>query len=417
MGFGPTEEFLAHLKQLQAEGKIILPGELVRRVKAGPGPQSLGDAQRLAAEQATEQQGIVTDTLTMAGRLESAWSGPGGDAARGSLRPLADLATSASAALRSSQNTLTDQAHAFTSTRNSLQDVSDDAPSRTAWDLVTPWDTDNEDRINQRNASIQQNNAAYQSFTATSDGHAQRMPIDYGQVPHVANDTYALKPAQGRSHVESKRNHSHQTITPSHAGGSDQSVDRPGSTAVPPPTGHSDNEQHSGGRQQPVHVPAASHGEDGTHAAEFTLPGAGVNSPPGSGPAGYSTSYVLGTGPGGYNNPTGLPEPLGIGGSTPGGGSGSGPLLRGSGPGGPDEPGKATGSGRLGGTAEPGMRSGSGPGAAGARGANGMPLTAGTGKGDKEEDKEHKTPDYLQEADPNALFGYDGKATPPVIGK
>jgi hypothetical protein len=44
-------------------------------------------------------------------------------------------------------------------------------------------------------------------------------------------------------------------------------------------------------------------------------------------------------------------------------------------------------------------------------------MGASGGKGQKEEDKEKKSADYLREADPNSLFGYDGKATPPVIGK
>ncbi|HWD02822.1 MAG TPA: hypothetical protein VG674_10255 [Amycolatopsis sp.] len=44
-------------------------------------------------------------------------------------------------------------------------------------------------------------------------------------------------------------------------------------------------------------------------------------------------------------------------------------------------------------------------------------MGAGAAKGNKEEDKEKKSASYLLEPDPNALFGYDGKATPPVIGK
>ncbi|WP_409462449.1 hypothetical protein [Amycolatopsis sp. GA6-003] len=45
-----ADRFNEFLKQMQAEGKIILPGELVRRVKAGPGPDSLGQAQYAAAK-------------------------------------------------------------------------------------------------------------------------------------------------------------------------------------------------------------------------------------------------------------------------------------------------------------------------------------------------------------------------------
>ncbi|MEC3980852.1 hypothetical protein [Amycolatopsis sp. H20-H5] len=202
MVFAGTEAFQAYLKQMQAEGKVILPGELVRRVKAGPGPDSLGQAQHASSVQASQQQGIETDTLTAVGRLESAWSGQSGDVARGSLRPLADVATSASSALQGSQNTLTDQAHAFTSTRDSLHEVSDVPPSRSGWDVATPWDTDTEDKVNQRNAAVQQNNVVYQGFTGTSDGHAQKMPIDYGQVPDAVGGTFALQPTPDTGQVQ-----------------------------------------------------------------------------------------------------------------------------------------------------------------------------------------------------------------------
>jgi hypothetical protein len=412
MGFGPTEAFVAYLKQMQAEGKIIPPGELVRRVKAGPGPESLGHAQNASALQANAQLGIEADTLAVVGRLENAWSGQSGDAARGSLRPLADVAISASIALHGSQNTLTDQAHAFTSTRDSLHDVSDDAPSKSFWDTVTPWDTDNEDQVNQRNAAIQQNNAVYQGFAGTSDDHAQQMPIDYGQVPDSADGAYALQPAQDQTHVEGKRNRHEQVVIPSPSRGPEQSVDRPGSTAVPPPAeryGNSDEQQQS------VHVPAAAHGDDGTRVSGYVPPGAGVD-----GPTGFTTSSSDGPSlsaakPTGYSASDYPIGPLGIGGSAPGASNGASTSPRGNQPCGP---GKATGAGRLGDAAELGGRSGTGPGATGARGANGIPLPAGTGKGDKkEEDKEHETPEFLKEADPNALFGYDGKATPPVIGK
>jgi len=42
----------------------------------------------------------------------------------------------------------------------------------------------------------------------------------------------------------------------------------------------------------------------------------------------------------------------------------------------------------------------------------------GGGRGAKgEEDKEHKTAEYLQEADPDAIFGTDQMTVTPVIGE
>ncbi|UKD60007.1 hypothetical protein L3Q65_30865 [Amycolatopsis sp. FU40] len=427
-----ADRFNAFLKQMQAEGKIILPGELVRRVKAGPGPDSLGQAQHAAWQQSQEQQGIESDTLTAVGRLESAWSGPSGDAARGSLKPLADVATSASMALHDSQNTLADQGHAFTSTRDSLHDVSDDPPSKSAWDTASPWDTDNEKNINARNAAIQQNNATYQSFTDTSDGHARKMPTDYGQVPDSSDGTYGLAPQQGpvEHPPEPRKKESFTPYPPSHSYGP---PDQGGPGTVPPPGSFSPQPGHggvSGSQQQPQpYVPAAAHGDDSTRTSGYVPPGStGTgNAPLQFGPTG--SGYMPGTGPGGsssYQTPGylgSMPGAFGpVGGTgTPGSGGsgagGSGSAMRG-GPGGAAGAGGSSGAGRFG-EPEPGMRGGAaGTGAPGAKGANGMPMAGGAGKGGKgEEDKEKKAASYLQEADPNALFGYDGKATPPVIGK
>jgi len=51
------------------------------------------------------------------------------------------------------------------------------------------------------------------------------------------------------------------------------------------------------------------------------------------------------------------------------------------------------------------------------RSASGTPMGAAGQRGQGEEDEEHKRPDYLLEADPDAVFGTDVRATPPVIGE
>lgn len=422
MASGPAETLRLYLQQQQAEGKIILPGELVRRVKAGPGPASLGEAQNASALQAQEQQSIESDTMAAVGRLEAAWSGQSGDAARAGLRPLADVAASASTALNNSQNALTDQSHAFQSTRDSMQDVSDDPPSRGVVDVVTPWDTDTEDQINQRNAAIQQNNQIYQSFTSTSDGHAQKMPTDYGQVPDTPQGTFAVQqPSTGPDSgiasgtdagpwSQSSGQDSGPTSFTSHSG--------PGNA----PAGSSPGQHQAGGglggSSGEIEVPAASTddstgtsgfvppaepgtgGSRGTDAVRLGPIGSGSSSTPGTG-SGFGGAFVRGA--------PGSVEPVpgaGSGANTPGTGSRSGVL---------GGPGRSTGAGRFGAVEEPVVKGG--PGTTGARGANGVPMGAGAGKGSKEEDKEKKSAPYLLEPDPNALFGYDGKATPPVIGK
>jgi hypothetical protein len=412
------------LQQQQADGKLILPAELVRRVKAGPGPESLGHAQAAGVEQVTEQQGIEADTLAIVGRLESAWSGPSGDASRAGLRPLADVATSASSAMHDSQNALADQGHAFQSTRDSLQDVSDKPPSTDLLDTLSPWDTDTEDQINKNSAAIAQNKQIYQGFTTTSDGHAQKMPIDYGQVPDSPDGSYSVQTPTPQQSAGTEQSGSHQSVVGSGVG---SSAGAPGGQHGAPSSGSSSHDYQGAS----PHPPAASE-NGGTETAGYAPPPPASGTPVGGGPfgpgfsstgpggqtaSGWAGGYGSGGGfvpgfPGGPGSETGGPGGLGSGarGGMPGGSGGAGTGARG-----PGSPGNSSGAGRLGTTEEPGA--GGKAGSSGQRGANGMPIGANGGKGKKEEDKEKKSADYLREADPNALFGYDGKATPPVIGK
>ncbi|WIX83301.1 hypothetical protein QRX50_22340 [Amycolatopsis carbonis] len=411
------------MDQQQKEGNLILPGELVRRVKNGPGLGSLGEAQHVSMSQASQQQGIDSDTRAIVARLEAAWSGQSGDAARAGLQPLAEAATSSSSALSGSQSTLTDQSHAFQSTRDSLQEVSDWPPTRDFVDVATPWDTDAEDQINQRNAAVQRNNEIYQSFTSTSDGHAQAMPTEYGQMPDAQGDFTVGNPSASTN--QQAANIGHSTFQP-HSSGLDGGSSRSkyNNPFVSQPV--QDNTGNGRGQVGNEQLPAAQgSGGDGTHSAGFvppTDPGTGAgdatrftpSGPGGSGSSSYGPGNGIGGGPGfsgGFaGGAAGLGEP-GAGGRVPGT-PGADPRT-----GGPGGPGRSTGSGRLGGAVEEPVTRG-GAAASGARGANGMPMgAAGAGKGSKEEDKEKKSASYLLEPDPNALFGYDGKAVPPVIGK
>ncbi|MBB4683954.1 hypothetical protein [Amycolatopsis jiangsuensis] len=408
----------------QSQGNLILPGELVRRVKGGPGPGSLGEAQQVSMSQASEQHEIESDTRAIVARLEAAWSGQSGDAARGGLQPLTQAATAASMALGTGQNTLTDQSHAFQSTRDSMQEVSDSPPERDAVDVLTVWDTDTEDQINKNNAAIQQNKQIYQGFTSTSDGHAQTMPTEYGQMPDAQGD-FSIGNSSDTGNQQAA-NSGHSAFQPHLSG--------PGSSAQDGSSVSSPTQYHPGnvgtGSAGNLQVPAAQGNDgDGTHTS-------GVVPPPASGPVGGwngdparlnpigpggggSSSYGPGSGlgggsgfGGGFASGVSGPGEAGTGERTPGatgGGSRSGGL---------GGAGRSTGSGGRFGAAEESMtRGGSGTGSSGARGANGMPMGAAGGKGNKEEDKEKKSASYLLEPDPNALFGYDGKAVPPVIGK
>ncbi|WP_410647962.1 hypothetical protein [Amycolatopsis sp. cmx-4-54] len=415
MSFAPTEAMVAYLQKLQAEGKLIVPADLVRMVKTGSGTASLGEAQRAGVLQAQEQQGIEADTLAAVARLENAWSGQSGDAARAGLRPLAQAATEASAALHVSQNTLANQDHAFQTTRDSMVEVSDTPPQRNVLDVASPWDTDTEIQLNERNAAIQRNNEIYNAFTRTSDGHAQMMPVEFGQIADESDGAFSIGQTPGTGGTAKNRE-----ITGS---------GRPSDSEPVGVTGRAVQADHRAGAgpgQDGETLPKQAAGElrqgsasllpgtdDGTELAGFgrpapsgidvpNVPGPGVGNLPAAGGRADTLNYVAGPG-----RPGAAPvvPPYGRGGS----------------PGviGPGGPGRSAGPGPYGAAGEAAGRVGAGgQGSAGSRGAGGTPVVPVAGRGkDKDEDKEKKSPEYLQEPDPQGLFGYTGRVPPPVIGK
>ena len=73
--------------------------------------------------------------------------------------------------------------------------------------------------------------------------------------------------------------------------------------------------------------------------------------------------------------------------------------------------------GGLGGLGGGDLAGGRGGGGRGGAGAMGGPMGAGGRRADGDEDDEHQRPDYLIEADPDAIFGTDQRTSPPVIGE
>jgi hypothetical protein len=162
-------------------------------------------------------------------------------------------------------------------------------------------------------------------------------------------------------------------------------------------------------------------GGPGQQGPGVTVPGSHTPVPVTPGPGGGTGS---GPGlPGGPGLEPGSGPGRGAGPGIPGGGAaargkGAGPFS-----GGPEEPRRGAGRG-LGGGARFGAggvtaaEAAAGRGVAGARGGGaglgGVPLGAGTGKGD--EDTEHQRPAWLVEDDPESLFGSDELTAPAVLG-
>lgn len=122
---------------------------------------------------------------------------------------------------------------------------------------------------------------------------------------------------------------------------------------------------------------------------------------PGGRPAGGSSAGSRLAG-GGAGAPKGGAAAGTVGGPKAGGGGGLGA-------------GKGAGVGSPGGGAAAAANAAKAGGGVGGRGGMAGMAGGGAGKG-KEEDQEHKRADYLQENDPESLFGTDEKTAPPVIG-
>ncbi|QRP49643.1 WXG100 family type VII secretion target [Amycolatopsis sp. FDAARGOS 1241] len=172
---------------------------------------------------------------------------------------------------------------------------------------------------------------------------------------------------------------------------------------------------HAGGAHDPAGTTTAQSSTGGTD----TLPPPGTrvlggpDQPFGPGRPG-GTLFVPDTGA------TSVPGPAGLVGGSPESSPGRG--VAGGRPGGAGEPGGSRGGAgaRSGARGPKGVAAEEAAAARGASAGRGGPMGSASGagrRGEEEEDAEHRRPDYLVEADPDALFGTDQRTIPPVIGE
>ncbi len=172
----------------------LTPGELVKRVMNGPGTDSLQEAHRAGVEQTQYQAQLEQGTRELTTALESAWTGGGADAARTRLQPLTDSAVSASASLQQNSNLSQAQIDQFHAMKNALHaDVGGDPPTRSAWDVATPWDTDTEDKINQYNQKAAENVEKYNGYNQESTSNTAARTIDYGQLGKYGGGDFTVE--------------------------------------------------------------------------------------------------------------------------------------------------------------------------------------------------------------------------------
>ncbi|MBK1788515.1 hypothetical protein [Prauserella cavernicola] len=450
--FGNQAAATGVMWELLAEQGIMPLPELVRRVHQG-------DSARWH-EAAQQANGLVTGhddagdrgTRMLRG-LESAWTGDGAEAAADKIRAGLKATQTSSEVYGANARQYTDSAHAFDNVRSQLTAMDDQAPERSAWDNLTPWDTDQEDKINQYKAQLEQNRQTYQAYEQTMKSSQQGVQKDFGSLGPLDGGLGKIDFGTGTTGKESSGT---GVITFNESGGQQQA--QPGGSSVTPAgPGGSGGQVNTGGSQNfASNLPAASQPDDSTSAAGYTPPG-------GTGPGGYSPNvqtpgYQPGSGQGsnfGSGNayaPPGFGPPGGAAGgrfSGPGAGGASGGSVGGVGSGSGSGSGGAAGrvgSGGIPGGAAGGLGAGKGTGAApfgpggqaggavggsaggsgGARGMGGMgAMGGGAGRGRGSDDEEHQR-QYVQDTDEAFSLTDDDEplrdpntgavVTPPTIG-
>lgn len=435
-------------------GSMYSAPDIYHRIRGGRGSSAFSSNGAITEEQSNLQSSLNDQITQLNQKMNQAWQGVASQQAISGAAPLASAADQASVKLATASQAMTSQVNSFHTAYNSVVPMNSTPPANnivnemvSGLGINTPLDQ----QISGYNAAGQHNVQVYNSYSAQSAANASEMPTSFDLLPNPHPTISVVSPTTGYS--------SGPTFTGSSGPGGSGSTppssyappSGPGRYAAPPtygstgPSGYAPAPQPPGGGG---YAPPPPGGDQVLTPSAFDPgPGGPSGGPGGFAPFGYpggqngpgNEEFV---GPGGYpGGQSGFPgeEQFNGPGGADGGGFGGGPGY--GGPGG-EFGGQGSGYGGSGGNrAGLGPSSGSsaqggGTGSAnaaggatgeesamgragmmGAPGGPGMagPMMAGGRGGKGEEDKEHKTAEYLQEGDPDALFGYDQQTVPPVI--
>ncbi|HVV21897.1 MAG TPA: hypothetical protein VHF06_20855 [Pseudonocardiaceae bacterium] len=440
--------------------------DIYHRIRGGRGSTGFSVNGQVTGEQANMQSQLNDQISKLNAKMNAAWQGNASEEAVSGAAPLASSAETASSALTQASGAMHNQVSAFGTAYNSVVPMSNSAPQNnmvnemvSALGVNTPLDQ----QISNYNAAGQHNIQVYNTYSSQSQSNAAQMPTSFDTLP----DPHPTITVVGPTGSTGGATWSTGPVVPGGSGSSGASYTRPSGigagyatptganpgggsgpgTRVSPGGGGGVWEAPPGGTNltttpSDYYPGGGGPGYGGPGYGEPGFPG-GLGGPYSNGP-GDETYYPGGPGfgggpnqqqdeeyrsgaipPGGVGGPNAFTEAGGgpFGGGPGGGGLGnSGGYRPGFGSGGPGGPGGTGASGGPGALApgeealvRPGGMLGM-PGGPGAAGGPGGMVPGGRGaKG--EEDKEHKTAEYLQEADPDALFGSDQLTVPPVLGE
>jgi hypothetical protein len=375
----------------------------------------------------------------------SGWQGGAGEAAADATRPLIQAAADDAVHLRNAQAAVGAQMDAFGTAKNSVKPVAAQPPALGVDDVLHAirdrgWSSYNT-KVAGWQADSQANIDAFSAYHSASTANGGQMPAQYAQLADsgapvsLSTSDRAPGPTDTGEWTRNPRQtqvpaQDRQTLRPGQSQNQNQNQNTQQNRPSQPNQGRPENPKPS--TSTSTNTNTTSNPNQNTHANSYVpkpvMPAAqggyefGPTGQPLGNLSGSGTNWSGGFGPypgGGYQPGTGTP------------GTATGPNqpgMRGPGSGPGSSPGNGTGSGPGN-----GPRSGTGArlpeerlpgtnparGAAGARGANGLPMGAPmNGRGGKEEDREKKTASYLRNPDPDETFGgFIEKPMPPVIGE
>lgn len=366
----------------------------------GPGPQSLITSADTVRTVVGEYRALAARVNDLVLELESVWQGAAGEAARRGGRPVVDEHELAAGELSTAEDLTSRQVDSFIDARNRVVPV---PPAPTE---VRPWVLDSPEtaqtflrQVSAHLTAAQNNVDVMNGYAGASDHNTVHLPRSYGT---LTSADIPLNQAgswlSGAGGLPGPRG----TASP-RPGRADERRDRAGevepgggsAAPVAPPPG---TEAGPGQAREDVAGQTA-----GSSAASNGVVGASAPVGPGSAGETSRTTGLVG-GPG----VVGAPGARGTGGVRAAGPLGVGGGRGHRGPGATRGPSVAE--------SVPARPAGDHRAASARPGAGHLGAAPSVGAARREDDEERRAPAYLEEHDPEALFGYDGVVSPATIG-
>ncbi|GAA5128191.1 hypothetical protein GCM10025762_58140 [Haloechinothrix salitolerans] len=409
--------------------------QIADMLQSGEGPNSYYESSTTSRELVNEYKERQSSFARLIGRLETAWVGESGDAARGAMRPLSEASKVSSENQHNVSMQMDTQGESFNRVKNTVGTGPGPKPESTFASDWVPIFTDRDEQIESWNAKAQAVVDAYNSYYEGTKQNAGVFPSSYGTLTGDPKKIDFNVGSSGGTGSGGGGTAGPSVGSPTTSGGGAWTAPSSGGTTAPGgygsgsygSTGTGTGGYASGGGTTSADLPSGAvrlpdgsvrmpdgsiHYPDGSIRypdGRLRRPDGTIVMPDGTviPPGGTSASGLSGSGSGGYGGELGshgggaVPGAAVAGGGFAGAGAGTGAGAAGGyGHGGPGSPGRATGAAPFG----PGG-SGAAQAAAGKAGAGfgprggmgGMMGGAGAGRGQGDEDKEHKDRYYIKQ--------------------